>query len=140
MAVGIYKIHVFDEAFFLLTTKMLMVTKVFRVVTYYEELSPINTHDISTEWPCWVMWQNTYLYLQKMYRHHNRQGADVVVETSKHDRLFKRPTWGHVTIWKIYTSIFMRFIANELGRLLTLGSIFSTQTLKLSPTSCFRSI
>ena len=30
----------------------------------------------------------------------------------------------------------MRFIANKLGRLLTLGKIFSTQTLKGSPASC----
>ena len=29
----------------------------------------------------------------------------------------------------------MRFVANKLGRLLTLGRIFNTQTLKLSPTS-----
>ena len=31
---------------------------------------------------------------------------------------------------------FTRFIANKIGRLLTLERIFSTQTLKSSPTSC----
>ena len=30
----------------------------------------------------------------------------------------------------------MRFIANERGRLLTLGRIFITERLKSSPTSC----
>ena len=36
--------------------------------------------------------------------------------------------------WKIYIFTFTRFIARKLGRLLTLGRIFSTQTLKPSPT------
>ena len=72
-----------------------------------------------------------------MYQHHNRQGADIVAEAPKHDPLIKWPIWGHVTVWKIYISIFMRFIANELGRLLTLGRIFITQMLKSSPTSCW---
>ena len=31
----------------------------------------------------------------------------------------------------------MKFIANKLGRLLILGRIFITQTLKSLPTSCF---
>ena len=30
---------------------------------------------------------NTYLQLHKMYRHHNGQGADLVVEAPKHDPL-----------------------------------------------------
>ena len=47
----IYKIHVFDEAFFLLTIRMPMVTKLFRVVTCWEELLLMNMHDISKEWP-----------------------------------------------------------------------------------------
>ena len=71
-----------------------------------------------------------------MYRHHNRQGANIVLEAPKHDPLIKWLTWGHVTVWKIYISIFIRFISNKLGRLLTLEKIFITQTLKLSPTSC----
>ena len=41
-----------------------------------------------------------------------------------------------MTVWKIYFSTFMRFIANKLGRLLTLGRIFNTQVLKSSPISC----
>ena len=40
-------------------------------------------------------------------------------------------------MWKIYISTFTRFIAKKLGRLLTLGRILSTQTLKSSPMSCF---
>ena len=54
-------IHVFDfhvfEVFFLLTKRMPLVTKLFRVVTCCEELSPINIHDIWTEWSGVVKWQ-----------------------------------------------------------------------------------
>ena len=71
-----------------------------------------------------------------MYQHHNRQGADLVFEAFKRVPLIKWPTWGHVTVWIIYICIFMRFIANKHGRLLTLGRKFSTQTLKSSSTSC----
>ena len=75
---------------------------------------------------------NTYLHLQKIYQHHNRQGADLVLEARQHDSLIKWTIWGQVTVWKIYISIFMRFIANKLSRPLTLGI---TQTLKLSSTT-----
>ena len=61
-----------------------------------------------------------------------------MLEAPKHDHLIKWLRWGHVTVWKIYISIFMRFISNKLGRLLTLGKIFSTQTLKSSPSSCYK--
>ena len=53
VAVHVYKIHVFDKAFFLLIIRMPMMTKPVRVVTCCEELSPINMHDIS-EWSCGV--------------------------------------------------------------------------------------
>ena len=71
-----------------------------------------------------------------MYQHHKRQGADIVIEVPKHDPLMKWPTWGYVTVWNFYISIFVRFTANKLGRLLTLGRIFIMQTLKSSPSSC----
>ena len=106
---------------------MPMVTKLFRMVTCCEVILPINTHDISTEWSCWVAWQIKY-HLRKMYWDQDRQGADLVVEAPKHDHLINWPTWGHVTVWEICISIFMTFIANKLGRLLTLGRIFSMQT------------
>ena len=57
VTVRIYKVHVFDEVFFLLTIRMTMVTKLFRVVTCCDEFSPINSRGISTEWSCWVTWQ-----------------------------------------------------------------------------------
>ena len=57
----IYNIHVFDEAFFLWTIRIPMVTKLFRVVAYGEELSLRNTHGISTELSCWVTWQIKYI-------------------------------------------------------------------------------
>ena len=70
-----------------------------------------------------------------MYQHNNRQVADVVLEASKSDPLIKWPTWGHVTVWKIYISIVISFIADKRGRLWTLTRIF-TPKLKSSPTSC----
>ena len=48
----IYKIHVFDEAFSLLIIRMPIVTKLVRMVTYREELPPINLHDTSIWWSC----------------------------------------------------------------------------------------
>ena len=47
VAVHIYKILIFDEAFSLLTIAIPMIIKLFRVVTSFEELSPIDMHDIS---------------------------------------------------------------------------------------------
>ena len=38
---------------------------------------------------------------------------------------------------KIYMSTFTRLMATKLGKALTLGRRFSTQTPKSSPTSCF---
>ena len=73
---------------------------------------------------------NTYLHLQKIYRHPSREGADIVLEAPRHDPLIKWPTRGHVTVWKIYISIFMRLIANKLGRLVTLGRVFIMETRK----------
>ena len=49
------------STFFLLNIRMPMVTKLFRVVTCGDELSPINAHDISTEWSCWVKLQIKYI-------------------------------------------------------------------------------
>ena len=43
------QIHVFNEAFFLLTVRMPMATNLFRVVACWKELSSINMHDISME-------------------------------------------------------------------------------------------
>ena len=48
-AVLFYKIDIFDEAFFLLFTRIPMTTKIFRIVTCGEELSPINIHETSME-------------------------------------------------------------------------------------------
>ena len=43
--------------FFLLTTIIPMVTKLFRMVTCCEEVSSIDMYDISTEGSCVVTWQ-----------------------------------------------------------------------------------
>ena len=59
----IYKIHVTDEAFLLLTIGMPMITKHFRVVTCCKELSPIYLHDISTESSFGVTEQMKYISL-----------------------------------------------------------------------------
>ena len=42
----LYKVRVFDEVVFLLTIRMPMIVKIFRVVTCCKELSPIYMHDI----------------------------------------------------------------------------------------------
>ena len=47
--------HVLYEEFFLLTIRMPTVES--RGLQFYEELSPINMHDIPTEWSCGVSWQ-----------------------------------------------------------------------------------
>ena len=128
---------VFDGTFSFLTIRVPVITKLFRVVTCGEELSPINTYYISTVWLCWVRWQIKYKSAPAECMDTTiKQGADIKLETLKHDSLTKWPTWGHVNVWKIYISIFMSFIANKPGRLLILGRTFITQTLKSSPTSC----
>ena len=45
----IYKIRVFDEAFFLLTIRMPTFTKLLRVLTYRKDLPLINLHDTSVD-------------------------------------------------------------------------------------------
>ena len=62
--------------------------------------------------------------MQKMYRHQTKQGSDF--DAPKVGLLIKWPTWGQVTAWEVYLFIFVRFIADKLARLLTLGRIFST--------------
>ena len=140
VVVHIYKVRIFDEVFFLLTIRVTMITMLFRVVTCYNELSPIYMHEISMECCCGGSRgkKNTYLFLIHIssFRYYTRQGANLVLEAPKHDPLIKWPTWSHMTVWKIYASTFTWFIANKLGRLLTLGRIFSTQSLKSPPTSC----
>ena len=64
---------------FPLTIRMAMVTDLFRMVTCFQVLSPINMHDISSGWCCGVTWQMKYiLNLQKMCRYYTRQGAALV--------------------------------------------------------------
>ena len=60
-AVPINKIHVFDEAFVLLTIRMPMATKLSRVVTCCDELSPTNMHDTLVEWSCGITWQIKFM-------------------------------------------------------------------------------
>ena len=61
--VQIYKICAFDEALFLLTIWIPMITKLFRVVTCFKELSSIYMHEISTEYSYGVTWQINYISL-----------------------------------------------------------------------------
>ena len=124
-----YLYVVFHEAFFLLTIRMSMVSKFFRVATCVKELSSINMHDISIEWCCSVTWQIKYISPPAEDLLTPQKARWWVLEGSKHDPLIKWPTWGHMTIWKFYIFISMRLIANKLGRLLTLGSIPSPERL-----------
>ena len=63
VVVDIYKICIFDEAFLLLTIRIPIITKFFRVVTCCKDLSPIYMHEISTEWSCRVTWHIKYTSL-----------------------------------------------------------------------------
>ena len=58
---SIYKVHAFHEVFFLFAIRMPTVTKLYRVVAYCEELSPMNMHDTRMEWSCGVTWQIRYI-------------------------------------------------------------------------------
>ena len=51
-----------------------------------------------------------------------------------HDSFIKWPTWGHVTIKKMYISTIIRLMASKPGRVLTYWKRFRTQALKSSPT------
>ena len=46
--------------------------------------------------------------------------ANLVQEARKHNLFTKRPTWGHMTVWKIHISAFTKIMSNKLCRLLTL--------------------
>ena len=132
VAVHVCKIPVFDEVFFLLTIRMRMVNKLFRMVTYREELSPINMNGISTEWSCGVSWQMKFIYPPA-------EDASTLHQARCWLRVRGSQTWPFDQVTKLkprdclYISIFTRFIANKLGRQLTLGRIFSMQTTKSSP-------
>ena len=54
MAARIYKIHVFDETFSVLTIRVSMATKLIRVVTCCRKLPPKNMHNTSMELSCEV--------------------------------------------------------------------------------------
>lgn len=56
-----------------------------------------------------------------------------------HGFLITWPTWGHVTIRKIYISIFTRLTVTKPDRVLTYGRSFSTQTRQSWPISCSNS-
>ena len=73
-----------------------------------------------------------YLRMQKTHEYESRQGAELRTEAA-----ILKVTWpfDHVTIWKNYISTITRAMACIHGRVLTYASRFSTQTLKLSPTS-----
>ena len=67
----------FDEAFSLLTVRIPMVTKLSRVMTCYEELQPINIMTTQRNGFLGSRDKKIYLNLQKIYRHHTRQGVDL---------------------------------------------------------------
>ena len=51
--------------------------------------------------------------------------------------LITRTKWDHMTVSKIYITTITRFMVSKPGRVLTYGSRFITQTLKLSRIFCF---
>ena len=105
VAVRIYKIHVSDEAIFLLTNRMPMVTKRSRLVTCWEEVWSINMHDTSVEWSCGVTWQIKYISSPAedvWIPNYTKYWLSVLsFQTSPTWSFQKWPTWGHLTVWKI---------------------------------------
>ena len=55
-----------------------------------------------------------------------------------HEFLITWPISGHLIIWKNYIYAITKLMVNKIGRVLTYGRKFTTHTLKLSPTSCFK--
>ena len=66
------------------TIKMLMVTRLIRVVTYCKELPPINSHDPSAQLGghgrSWDKFNTLYLHLHRTHGHHTGQDADLQLE------------------------------------------------------------
>ena len=90
---------------------MPMVTKFVRVVTYGEELPPIHSHDTSIRWSCGVTWQVKYIM--------SLLPEDICSPTE-------------ARCW-----LTQDFCPLNLARCWLRGRRFSTETLKLSPTSCY---
>ena len=113
-----YKVHVFKEAFILLTIRMPLTKKIFRVVTCCEEhdtkvtwqikyISPSVESVWTPNWAkCWISVRSFQSWL-----------FDKVTNVSSPDRL---------KIW-----------SKKTGRPLVLLRMFSTQTLKSLPNSCW---
>ena len=49
-----YKIHVLIQAFFFLTIRMPIISRLDRMVTHHDDLTTIDLHDASMKWPCEV--------------------------------------------------------------------------------------
>ena len=91
---------------------MLVVTKLFRVVLYQEELPTINLHDTSVGWSP----------LAEGLAHQTREGDDLLERLlllKPHNALITGSTRGHTTISKIVISLFTKFMATKLGMMLT---------------------
>ena len=129
---------------------MLMVTKLGRVVTYHEELPPINSHNSLITWSFEITWQTkTYISTTTMHMT-NKLGRMVAC----HDRLSPIKSRDHLITWSceitsqtkhitmlIVTKLnrivtFTRLMATKLDRVLAAGKNLITQTHKSSPNSC----
>ena len=103
----------------------------------------INLHDALMRGSCEVTWQMKYISplscripvntkLRKVLTYCKRLSPLKPHDSDHVSKMRSRENFG-----KIYISIFTRFMATKLGRVLTSGRRFSTQTIKSSPTSCF---
>ena len=103
----IHKIHVFNEAFFLLTSTMPMVTNIFKC---HEELPSINLHDISMSGLVMSRdkW-NVCLHLQKTYGHQTLPSL-VLTYCEKLPHLALRTLWSsdqQVVTWQFKKFLFL---------------------------------
>ena len=63
VAVHVYKIQVFDEAFFALDIRMPMATKLSRALIFWAQVSFINMHYTSKGWYCGITWKKKCISL-----------------------------------------------------------------------------
>ena len=109
-----------------------MKTKLGKVQTNLERLTPLKSHDSLILWPMlghvtiWKLWL-----------------TDDVLQSETptlkpHNLLITWSTQGRMTSWKIYICTFARLVGTRLGMVLTSGRSFSNEALQLSPAFSLR--
>ena len=87
------------------TTRLLMASKLGRIVPYVDGVPPINAHDPLIMWSCEITWQikTLYLHCRSANRYQTWQDSDYPSEAPTHNAPFS-PMSGshplrHMTLW-----------------------------------------